>query len=192
MILSDSDINQELDKGNLVIEPLADKALQIQPCTVDLRLGREFIKFDKQNLTHIDPLDENDLENYSTSVYEEDKYIVHPGRFTLATTIERIEVPDYMVAHVEGRSSLGRLAIVIHATAGLCDPGYRGHVTLEISNLGSAPVVLRPGMRICQLMMTYLKTPADRPYGVDRESKYQDQEGPESSKIGEDPEFKNE
>lgn len=188
-VLADGDIKYELNHGNLSIEPLSDRELQIQPATIDLRLGDEFIIFKKQNLPYIDPLDENEVDDYSENIKVDDEFILHPGRFALGTTIERIEIPDYMIAEVEGRSSLGRLAIIVHATAGLCDPGYKGRVTLELSNLGSAPVILRPEMRICQLKMMYLNSPAEVPYGEERGSKYQDQDGPTSSKIGDDPEF---
>lgn len=190
MVLSDQDIKRELEKGELKIEPLTDPMLQIQPCTIDMRLGDEFITFDKKNLTHIDPLDQKDVDEYTKSVTVDDLFVIHPGRFALARTVEWVEIPDYMIAEVEGRSSLGRLAIVIHATAGLCDPGYKGHITLELSNLGSAPVVLRTGMRISQLKLSYLHSPAEVPYGEERDSKYQDQEGVASSRIGDDPEFK--
>jgi dCTP deaminase len=98
-------------------------------------------------------------------------------------------MPADLVANVEGRSSLGRLAVVVHATAGFVDPGYRGQVTLELSNLGTAPVALTPGMRVSQLVFTELSSPAERPYGSERGSKYQDQRGPQASRIGDDPEF---
>jgi len=107
----------------------------------------------------------------------------------LGTTTERVEIPPDLLATVQGRSSLGRLAIVIHATAGIVDPGYKGQITLELSNLGTAPVALTPGMRVSQLIFTELKSPAKRPYGVERGSKYQDQDGPQASRIGSDPEF---
>lgn len=188
-VLADRDIKYELTEGDLVIDPLKDETLQIQPATVDLRLGNEFIVFQKQNVTHIDPLDEREVEDYSQTIIADEKFILHPGRFALGTTIEHVEIPDYMIAEVEGRSSLGRLAIIVHATAGLCDPGYKGHITLELSNLGSAPVILWPGMRICQLKMIYLNSQAEIPYGEERGSKYQNQEGPTTSKIGKDPEF---
>ncbi|MFB6185717.1 MAG: dCTP deaminase, partial [Halobacteriaceae archaeon] len=116
-------------------------------------------------------------------------FILHPGDFVLGTTIEEVKIPPDLIAHVEGRSSLGRLAIVVHATAGLADPGYEGQITLELSNLGSAPVSLTPGMRISQLTFTELSSPAQRPYGPDRGSKYQGQEGPQPSKIQSDREF---
>ena len=191
MILSDADILGRLDEGDLVVEPLSDPDIQVQPASVDLRLGREFLEFQHANIPCIHPNSEGETDEYteSTVVDEDGEYILHPGDFVLGTTHERVEIPDDLIAHVEGRSSLGRLAIVVHATAGLCDPGYKGQITLELSNLGTAPVALTPGMRISQLTFTELKTPAERPYGEERGSKYQDQTGPQASKIQGDREF---
>lgn len=191
MILSDADIQRRLDEGSLVVEPLADPGLQIQPASVDLRLGREFLEFQRTNIPCIHPDSTNEVDEYVTEtvVDDDEEFILHPGDFVLGTTEERVEVPDDLIAHVEGRSSLGRLAVVIHATAGIVDPGYRGQVTLELSNLGTAPVALTPGMRISQVVFTELKTAAERPYGSERGSKYQDQVGPQASRIGGDDEF---
>ncbi|EMA36535.1 dCTP deaminase [Halococcus hamelinensis] len=191
MILSDGDIRRRLDGGSLAIEPLADPALQIQPASVDLRLGREFLEFQRTNIPCIHPDSTNEVDEYVTEtvVEEDEEFILHPGDFVLGTTVERLAVPDDLIAHVEGRSSLGRLAVVIHATAGIVDPGYRGQVTLELSNLGTAPVALSPGMRISQVVFTELKSPAEEPYGAGRGSKYQDQAGPQASRIGNDHEF---
>ncbi len=191
MILSDADILRRLEDGDLVVEPLDDPDIQIQPASVDLRLGREFLEFQHANIPCIHPNAEQEVDEYVelTEVEEGGEYILHPGDFVLGTTHERVEIPDDLIAHVEGRSSLGRLAIVVHATAGLADPGYKGQITLELSNLGTAPVALTPGMRISQLTFTELKTPADRPYGAERGSKYQDQSGPQASKIQGDREF---
>ncbi|QLH81874.1 dCTP deaminase [Halosimplex pelagicum] len=191
MILSDADILRRLEEGDLVVEPLDDPDIQIQPASVDLRLGREFLEFQHANIPCIHPTSEREVDEYveETVVDEDGEFILHPGDFVLGTTHERVEIPDDLIAHVEGRSSLGRLAIVVHATAGLCDPGYKGQITLELSNLGTAPVALTPGMRISQLTFTELKTPADRPYGEERGSKYQDQSGPQASKIQGDREF---
>ncbi len=191
MILSDADILDRLEAGDLVIDPLDDLDLQIQPASVDLRLGREFLEFQRTNIPCIHPDSEQEIEEYvdETVVPEDDEFILHPGDFVLGTTMERVEIPDDLLAHVEGRSSLGRLAIVVHATAGLCDPGYKGQITLELSNLGAAPVALAPGMRISQLTFTELSSPAERPYGAERGSKYQGQSGPQASKIGGDREF---
>lgn len=191
MILSDTDILTRLADGDLVVEPLADVDQQVQPASVDLRLGSEFLEFQRANISCIHPNDEQEIDEYisETHVADGEDFILHPGDFVLGTTRERVEIPNNLVAHVEGRSSLGRLAIVVHATAGLADPGYEGQITLELSNLGNAPVALTPGMRISQLTFTELKTPADRPYGDERGSKYQGQDGPQASRIGDDPEF---
>jgi len=191
MILSDADILRRLEEGDLAIEPLEDPELQIQPASVDLRLGRSFLEFQHANIACIHPESEQETEEYveETTVPGDGEYVLHPGDFVLGTTRERVEIPVDLIAHVEGRSSLGRLAVVVHATAGLCDPGYRGQITLELSNLGRAPVALTPGMRISQLTFTELTSPAERPYGADRGSKYQDQSGPQASKIEGDKEF---
>lgn len=211
MILSDRDIRNRLEEGDLVIEPLEDPELQIQPASVDLRLGREFLEFKRTNIPCIHPDRGDEVDNYVTKTsvppgtggeqvtlergydadnrFERNEFILHPRDFVLGTTIERVEIPDDLIAHVEGRSSLGRLAIVVHATAGIIDPGYEGQVTLELSNLGSAPVALKHGMRISQLTFTELKNPAERPYGADRGSKYQGQRGPQASRIQSDHEF---
>jgi dCTP deaminase len=191
MILSDGDIRRRLEAGDLVVEPLADPELQIQPASVDLRLGREFLEFNRTNIPCIHPNSEREVDEYvsETVVGADGEFVLHPGDFVLGTTIERVEIPADLIAHVEGRSSLGRLAIVVHATAGLCDPGYRGQITLELSNLGAAPVALEPGMRVSQLTFTELTNPAEEPYGAGRGSKYQDQAGPQASRIGGDREF---
>ncbi len=191
MILADTDILARLEAGDLVIDPLDDVDTQVQPASVDLRLGSQFLEFRRTNIPCIHPTDAREVDEYveETHVPEGDDFILHPGDFVLGTTKETVAIPDDIVAHVEGRSSLGRLAVVVHATAGLCDPGYEGQITLELSNLGNAPVALSPGMRVSQLTFTELKSPADRPYGAERGSKYQGQRGPQASRIGDDPEF---
>jgi len=191
MILSDADILDRLEGGDLVVEPLDDPDLQVQPASVGLRLGAEFLEFQHANIPCIHPNAEEEVEDYvrETVVAPDEEFILHPGDFVLGTTHERVEIPDDLIAHVQGRSSLGRLAVVVHATAGVVDPGYRGQITLELSNLGTAPVALTPGMRISQLIFTELRTPAKRPYGNERGSKYQDQAGPQASRIGNDDEF---
>ncbi|MFC7186198.1 dCTP deaminase [Halorubrum yunnanense] len=191
MILSDADILDRLAEGDLVVEPLDDIDQQVQPASVDLRLGERFLEFQRTNIPCIHPTEADEVGEYvtETTVAEGDEFILHPGDFVLGTTTERVEVPSDLLATVQGRSSLGRLAIVIHATAGIVDPGYKGQITLELSNLGAAPVALSPGMRVSQLIFTELKSPANRPYGTDRDSKYQDQDGPQASRIGDDPEF---
>ncbi|MEF8802138.1 MAG: dCTP deaminase [Halolamina sp.] len=191
MILSDGDILRRLEAGDLVIDPIDDIDMQVQPASVDLRLGEEFLEFQRTNISCIHPNREEEVGEYvqETNVAEGDEFILHPGDFVLGTTKERVDIPADLIAHVQGRSSLGRLAIVVHATAGIVDPGYRGQITLELSNLGTAPVALSPGMRVSQLIFTELSSPAERPYGSDRDSKYQNQSGPQASRIGSDPEF---
>jgi len=191
MILSDADILRRLEQGDLVVEPLDDLDLQIQPASVDLRLGRQFLEFQHANIPCIHPDSEREVDEYveETVVEEDGEFILHPGDFVLGTTHERVEIPADLIAHVQGRSSMGRLAVVIHATAGVIDPGYRGQITLELSNLGTAPVALTPGMRISQVIFTELTSAAERPYGSERGSKYQDQSGPQASRIQGDQEF---
>ncbi|KAB1197106.1 MULTISPECIES: dCTP deaminase [Haloferax] len=191
MILSDADILARLERGDLVVDPIDDIDMQVQPASVDLRLGTEFLEFQRTNISCIHPNREDEVTKYvrETHVDEGDDFILHPGDFVLGTTKERVEIPPDLLATVEGRSSLGRLAVVIHATAGIVDPGYEGQITLELSNLGTAPVALQPGMRISQLVFTEMKSPAERPYGAERGSKYQGQRGPQASRIGSDPEF---
>jgi len=194
MILSDDDILARLEAGDLVVDPIDDLDMQIQPASIDLRLGEEFLEFQRTNISCIHPNRESEVSEYvtETTVPEGEEFILHPGDFVLGTTKERVEIPPDLLATVEGRSSLGRLAVVIHATAGIVDPGYHGQITLELSNLGTAPVALTPGMRVSQLVFTELTQAAGRPYGVERGSKYQDQEGPQASRIGADPEFASE
>jgi dCTP deaminase len=195
MILSDHDIRRRLEEGDLVVEPLGDPDLQIQPASIDLRLGNEFLEFERSNIPCIHPESEEETEEYTRRrvVESGEDYVLHPGDFVLGTTYETVEIPDDLVARVEGRSSLGRLAVVVHATAGFVDPGYRGQITLELSNLGTAPVALRPEeMRISQIVLTELSSPAETPYGEERGSKYQDQNGPTASRIGDDEEWESE
>jgi len=194
MILSDKDIKEALKKGNISIEPLLDAELQIQPSSVDLRLGNEFRLFKYVEMPFIDPRNKAETSSEITelrSIKDDERFIVHPGDFLLGTTLEYVKVPDDMVARLEGRSSMGRLGLIIHSTAGYIDPGFEGKITLEISNLGKMPVALYTKMRICQVVFEKMTSPAERPYGINRDSKYQKQEHPEESKISQDKEFKN-
>lgn len=188
MILQDSEIKKRLDNGDLVIHPIEDRDVQIQPASVDLRLGAELILHEATNISHIDPTKEISLEDLGTkkTLDQDEKFILHPGDFVLATTKERVEIPADLLGTVEGRSSIGRVAVTIHSTAGVIDPGFKGEITLELSNEGRVPVALRQGMRIGQIIIKELKGPAERPYGEERGSKYQEQSGPQHSKIDED------
>lgn len=184
MHLSDADLLDRLADGDLVIDPIENPDLQIQPGSIDIRLGDEFLTFkNPQEIESINPLEDDPEEYMDEIILEEDEtFILHPGDFVLGTTVEWVEIPDDLIGYVEGRSTLGRLAVIIHATAGLLDPGWKGNVTLEMSNLGSVPVELTPGMRIGQLTFADLKTECDRPYGAERGSKYQSQSGVQSAR----------
>jgi len=192
MILSDRDLERRLDEGDLVVDPVTDTELQIQPASIDLRLGHEFIEFDRANVPYIKPETFDQTNEKATSdvfIDDGDEFILHPGDFVLGSTMESVEIPDDLVASIEGRSSLGRLAVVVHATAGWVDPGFRGNITLELSNLGNTPVALSPGSRVAQLVLMELTSAARRPYGNERGSKYQDQQGPQMSRVTDDDEF---
>ena len=191
-ILSDKTIKEYLEEGKIVIDPLKDEQ-QIQPSSVDMRLGDEFKVFKVIRKPYIDPKDEEDIAEYmeSSTVPEGEAFIIHPNEFALATTQEYVKVPDDLVARVEGRSSMGRLGVTMHVTAGYVDPGFEGRVTLEISNIGAMPVALYPGQRVCQLVFETMTTPAELPYGhPKRNSKYMKQLKPESSRVKLDYELK--
>ncbi len=192
-ILSDKTIKEYLEEGKIVIDPLKDEQ-QIQPSSVDMRLGDEFKVFKVIRKPYIDPKDEEDIAEYmeSSTVPEGEAFIIHPHEFALATTQEYVKVPDDLVARVEGRSSMGRLGVTMHVTAGYVDPGFEGRITLEISNIGAMPVALYPGQRVCQLVFETMTTPAELPYGhPKRNSKYMKQLKPESSRVKLDYELKN-
>lgn len=192
-ILSDKTIKEYLEEGKIVIDPLKDEQ-QIQPSSVDMRLGDEFKVFKVIRKPYIDPKDEEDIAEYmeSSTVPEGEAFIIHPNEFALATTQEYVKVPDDLVARVEGRSSMGRLGVTMHVTAGYVDPGFEGRITLEISNIGTMPVALYPGQRVCQLVFETMTTPAELPYGhPKRNSKYMKQLKPESSRVKLDYELKN-
>lgn len=185
MILSDRTIKEELKKGKLVIEPLAQQA--IQPSSVDLRLGWEFRLFTPSMRPYIDP--RSHIEDYSEfyKVKDDGFLTIHPRQFILGTTLEKIEIPNYLVARLDGRSSLGRLGVMIHATAGFVPPGWKGHLVLEISNVGTLPIALYPEMKICQISFARLTEPAQYPYGSrGLGSKYQGQKGVAASRLSQE------
>ena len=182
MILSDGSIREQLEAGRIVVEPLGDRA--IQPSSVDVRVGHQFRVFANHRHPFIDvrrPMDDlTDLVEASP----EEPFMLHPGEFVLASTLERITLPDDLVAVLEGKSSLGRLGLLIHSTAGFVDAGFSGHLTLELSNVATLPIAIYPGMRIGQLAFMPLDRPAIHPYGSrDVGSKYQGQEGPTPSRY---------
>lgn len=174
VVLSDHSIKLEIAKGRITIDPL-DRD-DIQPSSVDLHLGDDFQVFRNSRLPYIDPAMEQSglTERVSASVAE--PFVLHPGEFVLGTTIERIGLPDDIVGRLEGKSSLGRLGLLIHSTAGYVDPGWKGRLTLELSNVANLPIVLTPGMKIGQISFSQMTTPVDRPYGhPELGSKYQGQ-----------------
>lgn len=181
MILSDGTIRSLLASGTLIIEPLLPE--QVQPASVDVRLGDEFLVFRNHSAEVIDPFERPPDLMETISVPDDHAFVLHPGEFVLGTTLEMIGLPDDLVARVEGKSSLGRLGLLIHATAGFVDPGWsRGQITLELSNVATLPIKLWPGMKIGQLSFHTLDAPAERPYGhPDLNSKYVGQVGPVAS-----------
>jgi dCTP deaminase len=188
MILSDRDIRERLESGSIVIDPILDMDVQLQPSSVDLRLDKQFVVYNLALVPFIDPRDPETVQKYTRTVTiaEDEAFVLHPGEFALGSTMEWVKIPPDLVARVEGRSSIGRLAVVVHATAGFVDPGFEGRITLELSNLGRVAVKLYPGMRISQLVFHTMSSPAERPYGPGRGSKYWGQSGPETSRIASD------
>jgi len=193
VILSDRDVRARLARGDIKIAPEPDPEIQIQPASIDLRLGYDFQTFNYTQQALIDPADPSSFEQLTNLIHlqKSERFIVHPGEFVLATTLEYVEIPDDLVARLEGRSSIGRLGIVIHSTAGYIDPGFKGRITLEISNLGRIAVALYPGMRICQIAFEEMSSPVSESYGTKRTAKYQGQQTTTLSRLFEDDELRN-
>ena len=185
MILSDRDIRARLAVGDLKVDPLIDEHVQIQPASVDLRLAAEFILYRPGEISCLDPKVPETLKFAAERVVVRDgeAFTLHPDDFALGSTLETVSIPTDLVGQVDGRSSVGRLAIVVHATAGLIDPGFTGQITLELSNIGRIPVRLYPGMRIAQIVLQQMTSPAERPYGEERGSSYNLQSGPQVSRL---------
>jgi dCTP deaminase len=184
MILSDRTIREQLAAGRIGIDPFDDSC--VQPSSVDLRLDSLFRVFLNHTMPVIDV--KQDLEDLTRLVEIEagDAFILHPGEFVLGSTAERVTLPDDLVARIEGKSSLGRLGLLIHSTAGFIDAGFSGHITLELSNVANLPITLYPGMKIGQVSFLAMTTPADVPYGSSKVgSKYQGQRGPTPSRYWE-------
>jgi dCTP deaminase len=185
MILSDRSIREAVDQGRIAIEPFDPE--MIQPSSIDLRIDRYFRVFENHRYPFIDPKqDQLDLtKEVETEV--EYPFILHPGEFVLGSTLESVRLGNDIVARLEGKSSLGRLGLLIHSTAGFVDPGFQGHLTLELSNVANLPIAIYPNMKIGQLSFYELSSPADAPYGTSgARSKYQGQRGPTPSRIHED------
>lgn len=176
MILSDRTIKEEIQSGRIVIDPFVPEL--VQPSSVDLKLGSDFRVFRNSRYAFIDPsTTQPDLTEQIIATSEE-PFILHPGEFALGTTLERVAIPDDIVGHLEGKSTLGRLGLMIHSTAGYVDPGWDGYLTLELCNVSNLPILLKPGMRIGQIAFYKMTSSVDIPYGDPRlGSHYQGQVG---------------
>ena len=182
MILSDKTIREELDAGRIVIDPLDENC--VQPSSVDLHVDRFFRVFLNHTQRVIDVKDDQENLTELVEVLEDEAFILHPGEFVLGSTLERVALPADLVARLEGKSSLGRLGLLIHSTAGFVDAGWDGHLTLELSNVANLPITIYPGMKIGQISFLRMTTPADVPYGSKSVgSKYQGQRGPTPSRY---------
>ena len=182
MVLSDRTIREEMAKGRIVIRPLGDGC--VQPASVDLHLDRNILVFKNNRVPYVDVRATNDRLTDMISMADDDPFMLHPGEFVLGSTLEHVEVPADLVARLEGKSSLGRIGLLIHSTAGYVDPGWKGHLTLELSNVSSLPITLYHRMKIGQISFLQLTTPADRLYGsAELGSKYQNQVDPTASKV---------
>ncbi|TBT88677.1 dCTP deaminase [Propioniciclava sinopodophylli] len=181
MLLSDRDIAAQIEAGRVRLDPF--DADLVQPSSIDVRLDRYFRLFDNHKYPFIDPAEEQPELTRLVEVDADEPFILHPGEFVLASTLEQVTLPDDIAARVEGKSSLGRLGLLTHATAGFVDPGFTGHVTLELSNVATLPIKLWPGMKIGQLCFFRLSSAAEHPYGTSRRgSHYQGQRGPTASR----------
>ena len=185
MVLSDRTIKEELAKGRIVIDPLGEGC--IQPASVDVHLDRRLLVFRNSRRALIDIREDMTDLTEIMEIEDDTPFILHPGEFVLASTLENIELPDDLVARLEGKSSLGRIGLLIHSTAGYVDPGWKGHLTLELSNVSNLPVTLYYGMKIGQVSYLRLTTPADDLYGSPAlGSKYQGQTDPTASRSYQD------
>lgn len=181
MLLSDRDIRADLESGRIGLEPYAPELLQ--PSSIDVRLDRFFRLFDNHKYPYIDPAEDQPELTRLIESRPGEPFILHPGEFVLGSTFELVTLPDDIAARLEGKSSLGRLGLLTHSTAGFIDPGFSGHVTLELSNVATLPIKLWPGMKIGQLCFFQLSSPSERPYGsAEYSSRYQGQRGPTASR----------
>ena len=181
MLLSDGDIRKQLQEGRIGLEPLNLELLQ--PSSIDVRLDRFFRLFDNHKYPFIDPREQQDELTRFVEVQSDEAFILHPGEFVLGSTFEYVSLPNDIAARLEGKSSLGRLGLLTHSTAGFVDPGFQGHVTLELSNVATLPIKLWPGMKIGQLCFFKLSSSSENPYGSEKYgSRYQGQRGPTASR----------
>lgn len=181
MLLSDRDIAKLCASGEIEIDPYDSQ--MIQPASIDVRLDRYFRLFDNHKYSVIDPALPQDDLTHLVDVGQSAPFVLHPGEFVLGSTLERVQLANNLAARLEGKSSLGRLGLLTHSTAGFIDPGFNGHVTLELSNTATMPILLYPGMKIGQLCFFQLSSSAEKPYGSrERGSRYQGQRGPTASR----------
>ena len=181
MLLSDRDIRAQIEAGRVGLDPL-DMGM-VQPSSIDVRLDRFFRLFDNHKYPFIDPAEDQPELTRAVEVDPNEPFILHPGEFVLGATYEVVTLPDDIAARLEGKSSLGRLGLLTHSTAGFVDPGFSGHVTLELSNVATLPIKLWPGMKIGQLCFFQLTSAAEKPYGSSEYgSRYQGQRGPTASR----------
>src|SRR5664279_295947 len=181
MLLSDRDIRSQIDAGRVVLDPY--EPAMIQPSSIDVRLDRYFRVFDNHKYAAIDPAIEQPDLTRLVEVDSGQPFILHPGEFVLGSTYESVTLPDDIAARLEGKSSLGRLGLLTHSTAGFIDPGFSGHVTLELGNVATLPIKLWPGMKIGQLCFIRTSSPVDNPYGSGPYgNRYQGQRGPTASR----------
>jgi dCTP deaminase len=182
VLLSDRDLKKAIDEGRLALDPFDDA--MVQPSSIDVRLDRYFRVFANHRYTHIDPAQQQDDLTELVEPKGDEPFILHPGEFVLGSTLEVISLGDDLASRLEGKSSLGRLGLLTHSTAGFIDPGFSGHVTLELSNVANLPITLYVGMKIGQLSFVQLTEPAENPYGAALlGSKYQGQAGPTPSRY---------
>ncbi|MFE9744415.1 dCTP deaminase [Saccharothrix saharensis] len=182
MLLSDRDLRKEVESGRLVLEPFDD--VMVQPSSIDVRLDRFFRVFNNTRYTHIDPAMQQDDLTSLVEPADDEPFVLHPGEFVLGSTFELVTLPDDLAGRLEGKSSLGRLGLLTHSTAGFIDPGFSGHITLELSNVANLPITLWPGMKIGQLCLFRLSSSAEFPYGSTQAgSRYQGQRGPTPSRA---------
>ena len=181
MLLSDKDIKAQIEAGRIGLAPL--EMVLLQPSSMDFRLDKFFSLFDNQKYPFIDPKEQQDELTRLVEVEPNEAFILHPGEFVLGSTFEFVSLPDDIAARLEGKSSLGRLGLLTHSTAGFVDPGFQGHVTLELSNVATLPIKLWPGMKIGQLCFFQLSSASENPYGSQKYgSRYQGQRGPTASR----------
>ncbi|MCC8249116.1 dCTP deaminase [Saccharothrix luteola] len=182
MLLSDRDLRKEVESGRLVLDPFDD--VMVQPSSIDVRLDRFFRVFNNTRYTHIDPSMQQDDLTSLVEPADGEPFVLHPGEFVLGSTFELVTLPDDLAGRLEGKSSLGRLGLLTHSTAGFIDPGFSGHITLELSNVANLPITLWPGMKIGQLCLFRLSSSAEFPYGsAQAGSRYQGQRGPTPSRA---------